>query len=207
MRNWKQRLWSLLLCGAMLAGLCPAALAEDSSIPYRDEKGDKQHCATYTLVTDSNTEWDGGWYVVQNTVNIGKRVTVNGDVHLILTDGCKLNATDGINVSKGNSLTIYAQSTEGDMGTLYAISGDPDAAGIGGEITISENADVTATSKINGAGIGGPLGRRRHDHHQRRHGDGHRLPRCGHRWRLQRHPRHLQHRGRRQRLYYRVIHQ
>lgn len=56
---------------------------------------------------------------------------VKGDVHLILAAGCTLNATKGITVSEGNSLTIYAQSTVKDeMGTLNA-SGSW-SAGIGG---------------------------------------------------------------------------
>lgn len=41
MGKLKQRLCSLLLCGAMLASLCPAALAEDGGIYYLDEKGEK----------------------------------------------------------------------------------------------------------------------------------------------------------------------
>ena len=42
MRNWKQRLCSLLLCGAMLASLCPTALAEGGSISYLDQNGEVQ---------------------------------------------------------------------------------------------------------------------------------------------------------------------
>lgn len=57
MRKWKQRLYSLLLCGAMLAGLCPTALAEDVSISYLDENGDVQSCETYATVTADRTDW------------------------------------------------------------------------------------------------------------------------------------------------------
>lgn len=46
-----------------------------------------------------------GWYIVKSTRNVG-RVTVSGDVHLILADGCKLTAGTGIEVNSGNSLTI-----------------------------------------------------------------------------------------------------
>lgn len=53
-----------------------------------------------------------GWYIVKGTRNVG-RVTVSGDVHLILADGCKLTAGTGIEVNSGNSLTIYAQSDSG----------------------------------------------------------------------------------------------
>ena len=161
MRKWKQRLCSLLLCGAMLAGLCPTALAEDVSISYLDENGDVQSCETYATVTADRTDWNtsdspSGWYVAQSTVNIG-RVTVTGDIHLILTDGCKLDTMSCINVGKGNSLTIYGQ-TEG-TGTLNAINGDPDGTGIGsddgasGNITIN-GGTITVRSEM-GAGIGG----------------------------------------------------
>ena len=161
MRKWKQRLCSLLLCGAMLAGLCPTALAEDVSISYLDENGDVQSCETYATVTADRTDWNtsdspSGWYVAQSTVNIG-RVTVTGDVHLILTDGCKLDATSGINVGEGNSLTIYGQ-TEG-TGTLNAISDDPDGTGIGGDdgagSNITINGGTVTASGGKGAGIGG----------------------------------------------------
>ena len=49
---------------------------------------------------------------IRVTINVG-RVTVSGDVHLILADGCKLTAGTGIEVNSGNSLTIYAQSDSG----------------------------------------------------------------------------------------------
>ena len=86
-------------------------------------------------------------------------VTVTGEVHLILANGCELNAKEGIEVSEESSLTIYAQSDGGMMGKLTA-TGDSSDAGIGGgvggggSITIS-GGTVTATSKGKGADIGG----------------------------------------------------
>ncbi len=101
------------------------------NIPYIDANGVQQTCHEATVVAADKNEWTSGWYIAENTVDATERFVVKGDVHLILTAGCTLNATKGITVSEGNSLTIYAQSTVKDeMGTLNA-SGSW-SAGIGG---------------------------------------------------------------------------
>ena len=46
--------------------------------------------------------------MVTEDVTVGSRITVNGDVHLVLYDGVTLTASRGIEVSSGNSLTISA---------------------------------------------------------------------------------------------------
>ncbi|HIS72575.1 MAG TPA: hypothetical protein IAD43_06595, partial [Candidatus Scatomorpha pullicola] len=91
---------------------------------YIDANGTTRICDSATVVTENDTAWgdDGnnGWYVVNGDVTISSRVTVTGDVHLILADECTLNATKGINVTGDNSLTIYAQSAGEGMGKLTA---------------------------------------------------------------------------------------
>lgn len=62
---------------------------------------DSQKSVTnYTEVENSTTAWDGdttgGWYVVSGNVEITSRVTVTGDVHLLLMDGCTLTVNGGI---------------------------------------------------------------------------------------------------------------
>lgn len=120
------------------------------------------------LPTDWNTD-NGGWYVVTGTVEIADRITVTGNVHLILKDNCTLTAAKGITVSEGNSLTIYAQSTGTDMGKLVANAVDECCAGIGGKYvenssdgnggTITINGgEVRATGAASAAGIGGGFG-------------------------------------------------
>ena len=122
--------------------------------------------ATATVVTADVTEWGGDesdkeyWYVVNDKINITDRVIVTGHVHLILADRCKLTASYGIEVSVGNSLTIYAQSEGDDMGVLEATECNSDA-GIGGSFRNENSGTVTihggtvnTTSDI-GAGIGG----------------------------------------------------
>ncbi len=122
-------------------------------------------------ITSDMSTWSGqvGWYVADKDVRIDSRVTVSGDVHLILANGATLTVPKGITVSKGNSLTIYAQ-TQVATGTLYAgtdSSGgrlaESGAAGIGGgsgsqlhdcgTITIN-GGSITAQAGTNGYGIG-----------------------------------------------------
>ncbi len=112
-----------------------------------------------TPVTDSTTEWtDGGWYVVSGTVTISEPITVTGEVHLILVDGCTLNAEKGIVVTTGNSLTIYAQS--GGTGTLMAtgtVDGNNASAGIGGSTSSPNSGTITIHGGVINA-IGGCVG-------------------------------------------------
>ena len=185
----KKRIAALLMAGAMVCSTLPVnVLAEDVSLPqitvtaepvnllaegqtkevdylYCDDVGENWQTGTQTaaVVTADDTTWgdDGndGWYVVNGAVTIGSRVTVSGEVHLILADNASLTANDGINVAKGNSFSVYAQSVGENMGTLTA-TGKLSAAGIGGgylasggTITI-HGGNVTATGGASAAGIG-----------------------------------------------------
>ena len=134
-------------------------LATANGVSYLDENGDEQTADNVTVVESSMTTWNGGWYVVNNIVTIGSRVTVSGEVHLILADGASLTVNDGINVAEGNSFSVYAQSDSENMGALTA-TGVDFAAGIGGgshgsggNITIS-GGNVTASGGDGAAGIG-----------------------------------------------------
>ena len=134
-------------------------LLAENGVSYLDENGDEQTADNVTVVDGSTTAWSGGWYVVNGTVTIGSRVTVSGEVRLILADGASLTANGGINVAQGNSFTVYAQSVGEKMGTLTATG--ENGAGIGGgswenagTITIN-GGSVTATGGYNQAGIGG----------------------------------------------------
>ena len=130
---------------------------ENDPVGYIDENNQPQTCGEYTEVTDGLTAWSSGWYVVEGNVTIAQRVTVSGDVKLILTDGCNLTVNGGIDVSGSNALTIYGQS--GGTGSLEAF-GTGDNAGIGGgergsvgSITIN-GGSITANGGRGGAGIG-----------------------------------------------------
>ena len=143
-----------------------------TGVSYRscDENGTNWTTATCTdaaEVTNADTAWGTSasdtWYVVNGTMTIGSssskiRISVSGNVHLILTDGCSLTINGGIEVADGNSLTIYGQT--GDTGSLLIQNVDEGKAGIGsasnikcGSITIN-GGKVNAESGSNGAGIG-----------------------------------------------------
>ena len=97
------------------------------------------------------------WYIVNGIVTVNSRITVNGSVHLILSDGSKLTVNGGIHVSGDNSLSIYWQRA--CTGQLIAdASGQNECAGIGGgsigNITI-HGGNITATGGTWSAGIGG----------------------------------------------------
>ena len=161
------------------------ALAADpvTDVSYLDETGTSQTCASATEVTSSDTGWTTGWYVATGNITIGtaespQRVTITGDVRLILTDGCTLTVNGGIQVQDNstestpntNALTIYAQSTDkSTMGKLIATGAKRDNnAVIGGNggnsyggscgTIIINGGTVTATSTGYGAAIGGGYG-------------------------------------------------
>ncbi len=101
----------------------------------------------------------GGWYVVGEDTTLSQRLMLSGDVNLVLKDVTTLNASKGINVPEGCSLTIWAQG-QTVLGVLNA-TGAADCAGIGGgkgqsggTITINGGI-INATGGNYGAGIGG----------------------------------------------------
>ena len=153
----------------VLALMSQMAFADTvTGITYLDASGAQQTCDNATAVTEDDTTWgtdnETTWYVAQGDVTIESRVTVTGDVHLILADGCNLTVNGGIYVSSwtASKLTIYGQ--ENGTGELYAYaSSGSDYAGIGGnkepygtsgEITIN-GGNITAVGDGIGAGIGG----------------------------------------------------
>ena len=137
-------------------------LAAENGVKYLDASRTEQTANNVTVVDSSTKEWRNGWYVVNGAVTIGDRVTVSGEVHLILADNASLTANNGINVAEDNSFSVYAQSVGENMGTLTA-TGQDDApiAGIGSEVgascgTITINGGtVKATGGVFAAGIGG----------------------------------------------------
>ena len=188
----KKRFLSILLILCLALTLLPQMAFAEGSVSYLDADGTFKTSTGATKVTSSDTEWTGtttspGWYVVTGDVIIGtadapQRVTVSGDVRLILTNGCTLTVHGGIQVQDNsdaatntpntNALTIYAQSTdESTMGKLIAkgaerdynaaIGGNEgnegnDYGGSGGAITI--NGGVVKATNTGGAGIGGGFG-------------------------------------------------
>lgn len=180
MNQMKRKVLSLAMIAALCLTMLPTAgWAADAPVEYIDfdENGvqitEPRSCDQYSLVTENNTEWNAsdennGWYVVSGEVTIGEkeapqRVTVSGDVHLILANDAKLTVNGGISVNAGNSLTVYAQPAENDKttGSLTVENVEEGNAGIGGDVqqsgdTITINGgEITATGGTSGSGIGG----------------------------------------------------
>lgn len=168
-----RKLLSIILALSLALSLSVPALAASgvAYLAYNAATGefDTQTKAEgeYTEVTGQTT-WGAAntetWYVVNSeaadNLTISNRITVTGEVHLILVDNCTLNAEKGITVNSGSSLTIYGQKS--GTGTLTTGTPDQFYAGIGGGgsnqssgvITIN-GGTVNATSGKYAAGIGG----------------------------------------------------
>lgn len=139
----KKRLFASLLCLALCLSLLPiTALADgDGGVEYIERGWDGSAVTeqpktvdTCTPIVENTVTWNGssttgGWYVARDNVTINQRVQVQGNVYLILMDGCTLTVNGGIQVEKGNSLTIYGQSEQtGTMGRLIASITEEDAS-------------------------------------------------------------------------------
>ena len=158
--TFPQRISAFLLCLALLVGLLPtsALAATVENITYLDENGIKQTADSATQVTNSDTQWTGGWYVAQGDITINQSVTVSDNVYLILENGCNLTVNGGILLKSGGNMYIYAQSTEKEtMGSLTANGTDagikeanygiPTLTIAGGKITASgSNTGISAYS-------------------------------------------------------------
>jgi|GEM_PF-3259335 len=124
------------------------------------------YASVYSDVATLGMANNTSWYVVKSDMTFNSRIEVRGDVRLVLSDNVTLNATKGIDVTAGNSLTVYAQSSDkATMGALSASTDVNDTAAIGGNV--SSNAcgtitvvggKITAQGGNDGAGIGGAFG-------------------------------------------------
>ncbi len=118
-----------VMTAAMSLGTVGVLAAEDSA-EYKYYNGTEWATGTKnaTALEATSTEWSTGWYAVDADLTISDRITVTGDVHLILKDGTTLTANGGIRVEGTNSLSVYGQSL--GTGVLNAKGGYH--AGIGG---------------------------------------------------------------------------
>jgi len=131
-------------------------------VPYLDANGNLQYQSAAIPINSGMTTLTSGWYVVNSTVTFAQRLAVSGDVHIILADNCLLVANNGISVTQGNNLSIYAQTTDAaTMGSLTAVGGASRGAGIGGVPGANESGSITinggmisATGEGESAGIG-----------------------------------------------------
>lgn len=145
----------------------------------------------YTVIESSDDDLAIGtnekktYYVVTGRTDIAGRITIQGYVHLILGDNCKL-LCDGICVPQNHSIDIYCQ--EGKTGSLNAsaygtigyagIGGgdgnDGDGHGNGGPDLLQLPCRRSGSKQRGGCGDGGYAerlccGPRRHAAHRREH--------------------------------------
>ncbi len=117
------------------------------------------------LTDETGKSLSDGWYIVREDITLSDMLDIVGDVHLIICDGCTVNATKGICVEvikeEPKSLTIYCQEDEtGEIITTgkrttysaYAGIGGPVWGGTG-DITI-KGGNITANGSLASAGIG-----------------------------------------------------
>lgn len=118
----------------------------------------------YTNVSSiTGSTISSGWYVLDSSRTLNDRLTVSGNVHLILRDDLTLTCTKGVRVPNGATLRIYGQS--GDSGKLSA-TGDEYNAGIGSNdedegaetaagAVVIHGGTIDATGGTDAAGLGG----------------------------------------------------
>ncbi len=131
------------------------------NVNYIDKNGNTQTHDAIVLTAEDKTWTDNnetnGWYVVNDILDVNERITVHGDVKLILANVMTLTAGAGITVSNGNKLSVYAQSKITGAGTLVANSSSGAAIG---EYNGSGCGDITIYGGViraissDGVGIG-----------------------------------------------------
>ena len=86
----------------------------------------------YTEVTaDTAAFEDGQTYVVKGDVTVSERITSEGKVSLILTDGCSLTVEKGISLQQGCILQIFGQTENTGRLTANKNGAAGDASAIG----------------------------------------------------------------------------
>ena len=123
--------------------------------------GAAESYAADAVFDENTTQLENGYrYIASGHIAVDSRIEVNGIATINLRKGATLDAAMGIHVPVGSELII-----EGTGGTLNAYIDSDKAAGMagigansredGGNITIRNGANVTATGCLCGAGIGG----------------------------------------------------
>ena len=124
-----------------------------TAVTYWDPVSQKNETAVCNVILAKNNSakyktLKDGWYAIEGNIAARKiwRITIEGDVNLILKDDCTFSVVQGISVNQGNTLTIWGQQ-EGN-GALTVSSPAGLNAGIGGD-----NGETAGKIKINGGNI------------------------------------------------------
>ena len=121
-----------------------ASLDSAGNVKLNEKYIDAENVKT---VTANDTAWGAvnsdTWYICADNVTVNGRINIAGRVHLILKDGCVLTAENGIRLTEGNTLSVYAQSDGENCGKLIA-NGNNGNAAIGGNIGLREGSENEA---------------------------------------------------------------
>ncbi|MBR0465976.1 MAG: Ig-like domain-containing protein, partial [Clostridia bacterium] len=99
------------------------------------------------------------WYYVDSDITINNsyynRLTVNGNVHLVIADGVTLNVLNEIEIKSGSSLSVYGTSLDDTIKLITpTISGNGDLTIHSGSVTVSapsgKDAITANTVTVNG---------------------------------------------------------
>ena len=124
------------------------------TISYYDAASFERKTARATLLNGTETALSSGWYAVNQDVTIEGDLTLDGNVNLILADGCTLTVNGA--VTGDYALNIYGQSEE--YGTLAAESVSVDSyQQSGGIVRLSSDADNALNAKTEVTVLGGQL--------------------------------------------------
>ena len=173
-----RKICALLLSVALMCGILPATVIADGdpdpNVTYVDVnyyRGGSTDTLPLTktceVINDDRAEvvltdtgYTNGWYVINNTdyYTFDGRISVSGNVNLILANFAPYQPTGGISVNDGNSLTVY-RGADGAVGLLgiYSLSNEYlGCAGIGGDSGYTNgNITICGGSSINACGNGG----------------------------------------------------
>ena len=89
------------------------------NISYIDSDAVEHTCSDYTILTSSMTSLSAGWYVVNDDLEFSSKITLTGNVNLILCNGKTMeitgyNGLNNIGIDGGSSydLTVYGQTLD-----------------------------------------------------------------------------------------------
>ena len=125
----------IFFAAIVVLALCvvPGVGWAETNVPYLDHEGKLQETEAdiEVKVLENSGDFDeplnAGWYIVRGDIPLTDMITIEDEVHLILEDDCHLQVTTideeaAILVNENDSLTIYAQSTDTNIGRLTAIT-------------------------------------------------------------------------------------
>ena len=102
-----------------ITGDTTVKLKWDSGLHYIDENGETVPVENdYEILSAAADRTLTGWYILRGQVSGNFTLTVSGEAHIILDDGCFWTVTGNIIVPESSVLNIYAVSSGSETGSL-----------------------------------------------------------------------------------------